>query len=64
MEKSVRLLRPWHLAASIGVCALLAAPVLVYVAEFGTQLSPDHQRWGTFGDFVGGVLNQIGRAHV
>jgi hypothetical protein len=36
----------------------LAAYVL-YVTQFGTQLSSDKADWGQFGDFLGGLLNPL-----
>lgn len=30
-----------------------------YVAQFGSNFSPEHDRWGQFGDFLGGILNPL-----
>ncbi len=30
-----------------------------YVAKFGMHLSAEHDRWGQFGDFFGGILNPL-----
>ncbi|WP_336289726.1 putative phage abortive infection protein [Aeromonas dhakensis] len=33
--------------------------LIIYFYNFNGSLSTDHQRWGTFGDFMGGTLNPI-----
>ncbi|MFD1753568.1 hypothetical protein ACFSC6_00015 [Rufibacter sediminis] len=46
----------WILSALI--LAILLVPIVFYVATFGSnELSGDTANWGTFGDFLGGVLN-------
>jgi uncharacterized membrane protein len=47
------------------ICILVTAVFVVtvvflfYLLNFPGELSLDHQRWGTFGDFIGGTLNPI-----
>lgn len=43
----------WFLLAAYG------APVLIYVATFGTALSSDHQRWAEFGSAMAGIYAPI-----
>jgi hypothetical protein len=33
--------------------------LFAYVAKFGMHLSAEHDRWGQFGDFLGGILNPL-----
>ena len=33
--------------------------IAVYVAHFGYRLSPEHRRWGEFGEYVGGFLGPV-----
>jgi hypothetical protein len=46
------------IAAGAGVVAgsLL---IFAYVSQFGPHLSDTHDRWGQFGDYVGGLLNPV-----
>jgi hypothetical protein len=32
---------------------------ILYASTFGLKLTDEHERWGQFGDFVGGVLNPL-----
>ncbi|GJL56448.1 MAG: hypothetical protein NPIRA02_35800 [Nitrospirales bacterium] len=41
--------------ATIGLCVV----GVLYFLNFQGQLSSEHERWGTFGDFIGGTLNPI-----
>jgi hypothetical protein len=43
------------IAAGIGVLALLAAPVLLYVLTFHGSISDQHIRWAEFGAYAGGI---------
>jgi hypothetical protein len=45
----------------LGAAAALSfiGTVAVYVAHFGTILSSEHNRWGEFGEYLGGVLGPI-----
>ncbi|EPM7951048.1 hypothetical protein [Vibrio parahaemolyticus] len=36
---------------------LIITAVTVYFLNFNGSMSNEHERWGTFGDFLGGVLN-------
>lgn len=38
---------------------IVAVVFIFYFCNFSGSLSNDHQRWGTFGDFIGGMLNPI-----
>ncbi|WP_162937426.1 hypothetical protein [Indioceanicola profundi] len=53
----IRKARPWIIAASFLVVALVWGAYIYKFAHLG--LSPDQGVWGTFGDFVGGTLNSI-----
>jgi len=44
------------MAFGIGITA---AVFIFYFLNFNEGLSTEHERWGTFGDFVGGTLNPI-----
>ena len=46
----------WILAAASGV---VVTTFVFYFINFSEGLSNDHERWGTFGDFIGGTLNPI-----
>jgi hypothetical protein len=45
----------------VGITALIAImPIILYLYKFGDgTLSTEKDEWGTFGDFVGGVLNPL-----
>ncbi|WP_455923679.1 hypothetical protein [Pseudomonas putida] len=45
----------------IGLCVstLVLAVVFMYVIQFGYHFSTEHDDWGTFGDYFGGVLNPL-----
>lgn len=43
----------WFLLAAYG------APLLIYLASFGTVLSSDHQRWAEFGSAMAGIYAPI-----
>lgn len=52
----------WGVLVALLVSAPLVALILglwLYIAQFGPDLSPTHQRWGEFGDFVGGFVGTI-----
>lgn len=51
----VRLLLIFAAAAAILVSVVLG----VYVDNFGSKLSTSNSDWGTFGDYLGGVLNPV-----
>jgi hypothetical protein len=38
---------------------MLAVMLGMYVANFGASISSEHDRWGQFGDFLGGILNPL-----
>ncbi|MCX6186954.1 MAG: hypothetical protein NTU43_08165 [Bacteroidetes bacterium] len=44
------------LCIGIIVCII---PIIIYISKFGTIISNDKSDWGTFGDYLGGVLNPI-----
>jgi len=44
----------WSIGFAIGLISLI---LFAYFRNFHGSLSNDHGNWGTFGDFVGGVLN-------
>lgn len=48
---------PWLIA--IFVLLLIGGVVFSYISEFSTQVVADHEKWGQFGDYFGGVLNPI-----
>lgn len=50
--------RALTLAAAVGA-SMLATVLLLYFFKFGGSLSSDAERWGQFGDYVGGILNAI-----
>ena len=54
LEKTVRRAR---VAAFAMVAAVVASHILWFVLVQGRGLSADPGDWGTFGDFVGGLLN-------
>lgn len=41
--------------AAISICII----ILFYFSKFDGDLSIEHEKWGTFGDFVGGSLNPL-----
>lgn len=45
----------------IALLALIPVTVVagLYISNFGIKWSPQHDAWGTFGDYFGGVLNPI-----
>jgi hypothetical protein len=44
----------------LGLLALFVSiTVICYVDRFGTSLSDEQEKWGQFGDFMGGFLNPI-----
>lgn len=47
----------WILALLL--LAALIAPIVLYIATFGTSLSDTHSRWSEAGDFIGGVYAPI-----
>lgn len=47
----------WILALLLLVA--LIAPIILYIATFGTSLSHIHSRWSEAGDFIGGVYAPI-----
>jgi Putative phage abortive infection protein len=42
-----------------GACLALILIVFLYGNYFTGDITTDHERWGTFGDFVGGALNPV-----
>ncbi|MGX1203792.1 hypothetical protein [Marinobacter sp. MBR-105] len=46
----------WILSINTGA---VSAVFIFYFINFDGGLSSDHTRWGTFGDFVGGILSPI-----
>lgn len=48
-------------ASSIIIVAVTASiiAIVIYSSTFDGSLSQNHERWGTFGDFFGGVLNPL-----
>lgn len=38
---------------------IILAVFAIYIHTFNGGLTANHERWGTFGDFVGGILNPI-----
>ena len=49
----------WLVWIFVSAVAVVVAVFLVYVLNFQGGLTLEHERWGTFGDFVGGTLNPI-----
>ena len=41
------------------VISVAISSITIYVNHFDGGLSSEHQRWGTFGDYFGGILNPI-----
>lgn len=48
---------PWILFIILGLITL--ATVLIYIDTFGTSLSHNKSEWGSFGDYIGGILGTI-----
>jgi hypothetical protein len=50
-----------HLRTLVGlaVLAVLLLPLLLYVWQFGGQLSPHHSRWGEFGSAMSGIYTPL-----
>lgn len=46
----------WIFSIATGIVAVVIA---FYFMNFSGSLSNEHERWGTFGDFIGGTLNPI-----
>lgn len=46
----------WILSFGAGITITV---FIFYFLNFHGELTTDHERWGTFGDFVGGTLNPI-----
>lgn len=55
---SVQLIK-WLTWIFISAVAVVVAVFLFYILNFQGELTLDHERWGTFGDFFGGTLNPI-----
>lgn len=34
-------------------------PLIAYIFTYGTSLTDSHEKWGQFGDFIGGFLNPL-----
>lgn len=52
--------RYWVIIATIIVLILISIPFRYYFIEFGQySRSYEHEAWGQFGDFIGGLLNPI-----
>jgi hypothetical protein len=51
--------RRTRLIIALLIVAILAAPALVYVWVFGTELSHDHQRWSEMGSAMSGIYTPI-----
>lgn len=46
----------------VATCIIIAAIIILiwqYLINFGTTPSPNHEDWGAFGDYFGGILNPI-----
>src|SRR5207248_1879515 len=45
----------------LGIPAVIVAALVVgvYAFRFGDHLSADHERWGQFGEYLGGVLGPL-----
>jgi hypothetical protein len=52
MNKQILIMRILLLGA-------IAAPVIVYLCVFGTNLSSDHARWAEFGSAIGGIYSPL-----
>ncbi len=48
-----------YLIFIFGIITLLLSsiPLIFYRLKFGPELILDHEKWGQFGDFAGGILN-------
>lgn len=46
----------WIMAFGTGITAFV---FIFYFMNFTGELTTEHERWGTFGDFVGGKLNPL-----
>tara|TARA_R110002051_G_scaffold100906_2_gene171581 strand:+ start:12974 stop:13759 length:786 start_codon:yes stop_codon:yes gene_type:complete len=49
----------WLAWIFVSAVLVVAAVFLFYLLHFQGGLTVEHERWGTFGDFVGGTLNPI-----
>jgi uncharacterized membrane protein len=49
----------WLAWIFVSAVAVMAAVFIFYFFSFQGELTLEHERWGTFGDFVGGTLNPI-----
>lgn len=47
-----------YIAVGIAVVFIVVV-VAMYVSTFGTSRSFEHETWGTFGDYFGGILNPV-----
>lgn len=49
--------RNWPAGVLVLILFIAIAVVGAYCYQFGSRLSPEKTDWGTFGDYVGGILN-------
>jgi hypothetical protein len=51
----------WQFVRFFLLCyfAVFGLMLLLYISKFGMYLSTEHDRWGQFGDFLGGILNPL-----
>lgn len=49
----------WIPAFLLTIVVFVYKVIALYVENFGVELSPKNDDWGTFGDYVGGVLNPV-----
>lgn len=47
------------LIARLLIIGAIAAPVIVYLCVFGTDLSSSHTRWAEFGSAIGGIYSPL-----
>lgn len=58
------LLERWHYRKKLFVLAFIGLVIVTsaigfYVKKFGTDIIVDHEKWGQFGDFLGGTTNPL-----
>jgi hypothetical protein len=52
-------LKSVEIIAVIGAVTFFVLAVSAYIRTFGMVISDSHEKWGLFGDFMGGFLNPI-----
>ena len=58
-DHSSRRAEPIYVVLLVVACAAVIGVVFIYRMQFNGPLSADAEKWGQFGDYLGGTLNPI-----